>query len=81
LAIASWQFHSSSGLLRRFAKRREPVLNEEARQAVTEKYVEMRHREWWSMVVQWCLLGVSCGGTSMKRVKDFVANQPRHEFC
>lgn len=28
----------------RFAKRREPVLNEEARQAVTEKYVEMRMR-------------------------------------
>ena len=26
----------------RFAKRRSPVLNEEARQAVTEKYVDMR---------------------------------------
>jgi len=28
----------------RFARRRQPVLNEEARQAVTEKYVEMRMR-------------------------------------
>ena len=67
--------------LGRFAKRREPVLNEEARQAVTEKYVEMRHREWWSMVVQWCLLGVPFGGKSLKRLKNFIANQSRYGFC